>query len=71
VSDVRGYLRARLSSHQRGAEEPHMYENHHTYLQSELDYRTDRIKAAFAGSRKRHGRLTRVRRSSGSSDIVR
>jgi hypothetical protein len=48
-----------------------MYENHHTYLQSELDYRRDRIKAAFAGSRKRQGRLTRVRRSSGTSDTIR
>ena len=40
-----------------------MYEISNTYLQSELDYRADRIKAGFAGSRKRHGRLTRVRRS--------
>ena len=48
-----------------------MYEISNTFLQSELDYRADRVKAGFAGSRKRHGRLTRVRRSSGSSDIVR
>jgi hypothetical protein len=48
-----------------------MYEMHNTFLQSELDYRTDRIKAGFAGSRKRPGRLNRVRRSARTSDTVR
>jgi hypothetical protein len=48
-----------------------MYEISNTFLQSELDYRADRIKAGFAGSRKRPGRLNRVRRLTRSSDTVR
>jgi hypothetical protein len=48
-----------------------MYEISNTFLQSELDYRADRVKAGFAGSRKRHGRLTRLRRSARPSDTLR
>jgi hypothetical protein len=48
-----------------------MYEISNTFLQSELDYRADRVKAGFAGSRKRHGRLTRVRRPAKASDTLR
>jgi hypothetical protein len=48
-----------------------MYEMSNTFLQSELDYRKDRIKAGFAGGRKRHGRLNRVRRSTSPADAVR
>jgi hypothetical protein len=48
-----------------------MYEMSNTFLQSELDYRKDRIKAGFAGGRKRHGRLNRVRRSTRTGDTVR
>ena len=36
-----------------------MYENHNTYLQSELDYRRDRIRAASRAAGTRQGRLTR------------
>lgn len=49
-----------------------MYEISNTFLQSELDYRADRVRAGFAGSRKRHGgRLTRLRRSAKPSDTLR
>jgi hypothetical protein len=48
-----------------------MYEITNTFLQSELDYRADRIKAGVGNGRKRHGRLSRVRRSTGSHDTVR
>ncbi len=37
-----------------------MYETTSTYLQSELDYRAERIKSGIGGRRQR--RLTRVRR---------
>ena len=37
-----------------------------TFLQSELAYRSDRIKSATAGSRRRGHRLTRVRRGPGN-----
>jgi hypothetical protein len=48
-----------------------MYEISNTFLQSELDYRTDRLKAGLANGRKRHSRLTRARRSAGSNDTTR
>jgi hypothetical protein len=48
-----------------------MYEITNTFLQSELDYRTDRLKAAVAEGRHRHSRRIRVRRSPRSSDILR
>jgi hypothetical protein len=48
-----------------------MYEISNTFLQSELDYRADRVKAGFAGSRRRQGRPRRVRRSWRPSDSVR
>jgi hypothetical protein len=48
-----------------------MYEITNTFLQSELDYRADRIKAGFAGSRRRHGRLSRLRRSNKPAETLR
>jgi hypothetical protein len=48
-----------------------MYEITNTFLQSELDYRADRIKAGFAGSRRRHGRLSRLRRSTKPAETLR
>jgi hypothetical protein len=38
-----------------------------TFLQSELAYRSDRIKSGTAGSRRRAHRLTRVRRGAGTA----
>ncbi len=38
-----------------------------TFLQSELAYRSDRIKSGVAGSRRRAHRLTRVRRGAGTA----
>jgi hypothetical protein len=40
-----------------------MYDPKLTFLQSELDYRTDRLKSGVAGSSRRHVRVPRVRRS--------
>lgn len=38
-----------------------------TFLQSELAYRSDRIKSGATGSRRRAHRLTRVRRTAGTA----
>jgi len=40
-----------------------MYDPKLTFLQSELHYRTDRLKSGLAGSSRRHTRVPRVRRS--------
>jgi hypothetical protein len=39
-----------------------MYDPKLTFLQSELTYRTDRIRSGLAGSSRRHRRVPRVRR---------
>ena len=39
-----------------------MYDPKLTFLQSELNYRTDRIRSGVAGKSRRHHRRSRVRR---------
>ena len=46
-----GYLRERLSSYQRGAEEPQIYDISNTLQPADLPYPADRVQAGFAGSR--------------------
>jgi len=49
-----------------------MYESTLPFLQSELDYRTDRIKAASGGRRRHHAtRFSRLRRGAASGDTHR
>ena len=48
-----------------------MYETTNTFLQSELSYRTDRIKSGLASSSRRHVRIPRVRRSAEAVDHAR
>ena len=43
-----------------------MYEITNTFLQSELDYRTDRLKSGLAKTSRRHVRIPRARRSAES-----
>jgi hypothetical protein len=40
-----------------------MYDPKLTFLQSELNYRTDRLTSGLAGNSRRHIRVPRVRRS--------
>ena len=40
-----------------------MIENSNAFLQSELDYRRDRLRASAAPRKNRHSRLSRVRRA--------
>ena len=48
-----------------------MYDPKLTFLQSELNYRTDRLKSGLAGSSRRHRRVPRVRRSAEAVDHAR
>ena len=51
-----GYLRERISSHQRGAEEPtHVQRSTNPFLQAELDYRRDRIARPAPRARRDRG----------------
>ena len=45
-----------------------MYDPRLTFLQSELNYRTDRLKSGVAGSSRRHRRVPRVRRPAAAAD---
>ena len=48
-----------------------MYETTSTFLQSELSYRTDRLKSGLGGNRRRHRRVTLVRRPAEAIDHAR
>ena len=48
-----------------------MYDPKLTFLQSELTYRTDRVRSGLAGSSRRHRRLPRVRRPAEAIDHAR
>ena len=45
-----------------------MYENYSTYLQSEIDYRRERIQSGTGSRKNRHHRFPRVRRSVAPAD---
>jgi hypothetical protein len=71
MPDVVAYLRERTSTHQRGAEEPQMFENSNPFLQPEMDYRRDRIRSNVVQRKNRHVRKPFVRRPAESSDNAR
>ena len=48
-----------------------MYETTSPFLQSELSYRTDRLKSGLSGSNRRHRRLPLVRRPDAAIDHAR
>ena len=45
-----------------------MYDPKLTFLQSELNYRTERLNSGVAGKRSRHHRVPRVRRPAAAAD---
>ena len=45
-----------------------MYETTNPFLQSELSYRTERLKSGLGGNRRRHRRVTLVRRPAEAID---
>ena len=48
-----------------------MYETTSPFLQSELSYRTDRLKSGLSGNNRRHRRLPLVRRQEAAIDHAR
>ena len=48
-----------------------VYESYSPYVQSEIDYRRERIKSGAGSRRNRHHRFPRVRRSAVAADDAR